>query len=526
MTTDNNPISVSNEYNHTDILTSFEQEEGVRPFLPDVVEQLIPSEMKSEDLLHVSHAPPDFPQPNQPMPMTKITNHLLQDEGFVINLAWDVSIQEHLEAYRMKQAFKDAAQLLVDSICSKVEHTVVCYHKDTVIAESTTSLFVVNYALLKQSYEESCQTSKLRTEYAKHNFSQDLHSLYDSEESKRFVISDTQRKLFNIQIGENVTNAHLCFINLTDASYDLVGCCLHELTETMGRISPFQRQDPMWQGEEEEGKDIWYRSIMDLGNYVAEKKRNKIQFHPQAYFTTNNGKTQLGFLNKNVNGDSMDWDSESHPHDCFKASSKPNIKESLTFEDLVLLEILGFDLMPITYPFGNSLTLPVDAKFQFPIFNNYQPQKSYSSNNRVLFSLTDSKIFSISPNLPDGLIFDTQLGTISGQTNIPIEKTLFTVKIDLLDSNISGSFYLTIETNPNYELKKKRDMLLKKFQELQKGIKDGTIKPHAGEIESSSDLTTADIVIIVLFSVVLLLVLVGLGIFIHDHVKNNSKRNE
>jgi hypothetical protein len=227
----------------------------------------------------------------------------------------------------------------------------------------------------------------------------------------------------------------------------------------------------------------------------------------------------------------MDWDSESHPEDCFKASSKQNMKESLTFEDLVLLEILGFDLMPISYPFGNDIILPLDAKFQFPASNNYSPQRVSTTvlnkNANVLFNSSYSSslnIFSISPNLPSGLIFDRKFGTLAGQTNEPLKKTLFTLSIDLLESNVTGSFYLTIESNANYELKKQREALLKKVQALRQEMKDGqAMKAHAGEIESSTSLGTADIVIIVLFSVVLLLVLVGLGIFLGDHFKHKPK---
>ncbi len=522
-------VSITNENNQTEsFYPSIEEDEKIREPIPDFIDQLIPS-LHSLDFLNLPDAPPAFPHPNETLPMTKITNDLLKEEGFVINLAWDISIQNHPESSRMKQAFIDAAQLLVNSICSKVQHHVICFHNDTFIAESSTSLFVVSYELLKEGYLSSCQSSKLRTEFAKHNFPQgfpnplldsDNNNNNDSENIEKFVISDTQRKLFNIQIGQEVTNSHLCFINLSESSYDLVGCCLHEITETMGRISPFEQQ------HQTEEKLSNYRSIMDLGNYTSENERNKIKFQHGAYFSTNNGKTKLAYLNQNINGDSMDWDSQIHTKDCFKAISKPNMKESLTFEDLVLLEILGFDLMPITYHFGQNITLPVDAIFQFPAPNNYCPQNTNNSptivfnSTRFLFA-SNLPIFSISPSLPNGLIFDSEKGTLAGQTNEPISQTLFTVKINLFESNVSGSFYLKIESSPNYEARKQRELLAKKLQQLKQIRKDvkPIADPHANEIESTTALSTTDIIIITLFSVVVLIALIGLGVFIAEHIK-------
>ena len=125
--------------------------------------------------------------------------------------------------------------------------------------------------------------------------------------------------------------------NATPASnqYYFVGVIEHEFTEVMGRVSLI-------------GDQPYDYSPMDLFRYSSPGVRS---LGPggsgsTAYFSTNNGTTNLGTWNNNPNnGDLGDWYPQgpaSGGHDAFNDYSSPGVINAMSANDITLMEALGW----------------------------------------------------------------------------------------------------------------------------------------------------------------------------------------
>jgi hypothetical protein len=428
--------------------------------------------MPNENNESKNGAPPQFP--SSFLKMDKIMNHRRGEKGLSIHLAWDNSILQHAHCNDMKKIFIEAATILVDLIPNRLTHNVVCYHRDTISGgESTTSLFTLpSYEMLCQTYKKSCTNSKLRRDF----FSANLPVENPLASDSIFFLSAAQMELFGIQ-SEQKSFSNQCFMNLEDTKHDLLGVCLHELTETLGRMSGFQ---------DEYKKN--YKSILDLSNFILPGHRNVNSYTPGSYFSIDCGESVIAYFNKDSSGDSSDWDSEKHVEDCCKAISQPNQKESLTLLDLTTFEILGYNLAPIEYKF-DQIKIPIGCTFLSPLSCNYSIIKGIPS-------------FSISPQLPEGLLFSTVNGSISGTTKIISPSIRYIVSFETRHHIGYGEFELSVIATQAYLLAQ---------QSKNKQSPQETISSENDD--DKNGLSTATIVMISLLATLALIAIVGVSIF-------------
>ncbi len=134
--------------------------------------------------------------------------------------------------------------------------------------------------------------------------------------------------------------------------YYFVGVAEHEISEVIGRFSDV-------------GTGSY--SVMDLFRYSAPGTRDLTagseRHNSTAYFSINGGETNLGTWN-NVprNGDLGDWNAPNGPtpNDAFNAASSPGVINTLSANDLTLMNVLGYDTTTTTMCFmpGTRIRTP------------------------------------------------------------------------------------------------------------------------------------------------------------------------
>ncbi|MGD0721624.1 MAG: NF038122 family metalloprotease [Roseiarcus sp.] len=138
-------------------------------------------------------------------------------------------------------------------------------------------------------------------------------------------------------VGFSSTNAFSYSATATPTSgeYYFIGVVEHEFSEVMGRDS--------FLGEGLSGTTSY--SLMDMFRYSASGERDTTATPPvanTAYFSINNGATDLGNWNTVAGGDLGDWAS-SMGNDSYLAFSSPNVINSVSPADLELMGVLGWD---------------------------------------------------------------------------------------------------------------------------------------------------------------------------------------
>lgn len=112
--------------------------------------------------------------------------------------------------------------------------------------------------------------------------------------------------------------------------YDFIGVAEHEITEVMGRTT-FDLNT--------------YYVPFDFFRFTGTGVRNLSPSTFDVYFSINNGTNVLKYYNDPGNGgDLQDWASPSTPPDSYDAFSYSNSKNTISYEDLIALNILGYDL--------------------------------------------------------------------------------------------------------------------------------------------------------------------------------------
>ena len=122
----------------------------------------------------------------------------------------------------------------------------------------------------------------------------------------------------------------------TASQYYLIGTIEHEITEIMGRISLIDNAPSFY-------------SVMDLFRYSAPNVRDLAAggSGSTAYFSINNGVTNLGTWNNNPNnGDLGDWYGSPYPsagrNDAVNDYSSPGVINAFSSSDITLMQALGW----------------------------------------------------------------------------------------------------------------------------------------------------------------------------------------
>src|SRR6185369_5827369 len=124
--------------------------------------------------------------------------------------------------------------------------------------------------------------------------------------------------------------------------YDFFGTFLHEVTEIMGR--------QLLVGQTLGGVPHSYEA-MDLLRFSAPGVRNFVG-QQAAYFSPDNGQTNLGDFNTVAGGDYGDWASSVGP-DSFLAFSNSGVTNAVSDDDVRVMDAIGWDLEQIVVTFPN-----------------------------------------------------------------------------------------------------------------------------------------------------------------------------
>jgi len=134
----------------------------------------------------------------------------------------------------------------------------------------------------------------------------------------------------SLALSYNTTNSG----NVSSGQYDLYGVVAHELSEVMGRISLLNFSNAY--------------SAMDLFRYTANGVLATTASQ-NGYFSDNGGATSLNPFNSNATGDLGDLSSSAgnNAFDAFASSGEIN---SITSNDLTMMNVLGYNLASETVP--------------------------------------------------------------------------------------------------------------------------------------------------------------------------------
>jgi hypothetical protein len=314
-----------------------------------------------------------------------IQHSLRLENGLQIRLVWHSSMNENMKTY-----FRQASQILVNLITTKAIHKVLCLCIDHGLPESSTSLFTLPYSMLRDQYITMTHSSPIRTLILKSN----LPVSNPLSEDSVFFLSSTQMQIFGLDTGQESFSNEI-YINSQEEGIDLTVACLRELIETLGQITGFEDQGTK------------YRSILDLCNFSALHTR-ALEYEPNSFFSIDGGLTNISHLNRNV-------------------------KENLSIADVVAMESLGFSIAPIQYIF-DTIKIPLRSIIIPQLTNNFQ-------------HIIGPHFFQITPNLPQGLLFSTVDGSISGIASEISPLLLYNVTLQhphAPELNIFGEFNLQV----------------------------------------------------------------------------------
>jgi hypothetical protein len=335
--------------------------------------------------------------------------------GFQVELTWDASITTDSE----KNIVRAASSILVRLITSKAIHTLNVKALSSGLGESSTSIFTLpSYDNFRTSYQNAIGSSKIRSLLFDSNLP--LSDPFASD-TPTYFYSATQTQAFQLNAG--TAQANQLMINFNQAnSYDLISVCLHEMTESMGRIAGFTESGTI------------FRSLMDISSFTAANTR-AVQYDDGAYFSIDAGNNNVSLFNTNNTGDAMDWSGVTFPLDSCNAFATPNVIESLSVPDLIVLEALGYNLAPIQYDLDEDI-LKVNVGSSLVIPNNYS-------------QIIGIEEWTISPNLPDGLTFSSENGSISGVVLSLQSNTLYQVmaKSTTYSWAVTGSLEMITQQN-------------------------------------------------------------------------------
>lgn len=279
--------------------------------------------------------------------------------GLVINIAWDASVQSAPTGFTT--AVTAAAQYLESHFSDPVTINISVGYGEVngttlgsgTLGASSSYLSSVSYAGL---------TSALATDASSATDSAALASLPASSPVAGTLWTTTaQAKALGLTAATSTaTDGFIGFSSTLPftydssagvpvGSYDFNGVALHEMTEVMGRM--------LLTGATV-GSTANSYDLMDLFHYASPGVRTFSASTP-GYVSADGGVTSLGTLNTAAGGDAGDWAS-AMGYDSFDAFSNSGVVNPITTADLSVLDLLGWNLPPVSTPTGVTLA-PVTA---------------------------------------------------------------------------------------------------------------------------------------------------------------------
>lgn len=334
-----------------------------------------------------------------------IQNSIRKDNGFQISLTFQEGLSD-----ANKQFVRQAAQILVDVFTNPITHLVSISDMNTGLGESITPLVTFSsYTAYRNDYPGS--TNAIRSTILTNNMpvSDPLSGTHT------YFATLTQTLAWGLKISNTASQIKINFSQ--SGTYDMVGVALHELTETMGRLGGFDENSTT------------FTSIGSLCTFDSAGSRGA-PYDVGAYYSTNQGTDNVSFFNSDVSGDSFDWSGVTLKTDCCNAFATPKATESLSVQDLLVMQGAGYNLSGIVYS-SNPLVFQIGQATTKK--NNFQ---------RIL-NITS---FSIAPTLPSNLSFSVTDGTISGVPQETLPLLSFSTALTSNYVNVTGDVGIQVNS--------------------------------------------------------------------------------
>jgi len=208
---------------------------------------------------------------------------------------------------------------------------------------------------------------------------------------------------------------------ISSGQHDFFAVFVHEVTEVMGR--------QLLTGDTMGGQANSYEP-MDLLRFSAPGVRDFDSTHA-AYFSPDNGKTNLGDFNTQSGGDSGDW-AANVAHDAFLAFSPSGIVNTVSNNDIRVMDAIGWDVVKApTLPNLTATNLTFDGTtLGFTIVNTGSLNAGASSTG--IYLSTDGNI----------TIGDTLLATVATPALAAAGSDAENGAIVLPDTLAQGTYYL------------------------------------------------------------------------------------
>ena len=140
-----------------------------------------------------------------------------------------------------------------------------------------------------------------------------------------------------VGISNEASFSYSAWVTPASGEYYFIGALEHEITEVMGRLS--------FLGQHIDGTSSY--SLMDLFRFSAPEAR-QLSIHGPAYFSINNGATNLDNWNTNPTGDLGDW-AASAAADSFLAFSPSGQINSISSTDIILMNAIGWNSIALDF---------------------------------------------------------------------------------------------------------------------------------------------------------------------------------
>jgi len=343
--------------------------------------------------------------------ITLIENTIRKQDGLQIEITWQDGLSNS-----NKQIFQTAAQMIVDLFSTNILHRVTVSDMDQGLGQSETALVTFNsYTTFRNFYEQAIHSNATRSTVMSDN----MPNVDPLIGPHTYFTTVSQALAWKIDITNVQSNISIHF---SQTQYDLVGVCLHELTETMGRMGGFTQDGTT------------YRSLVDLCNFNGNHSRS-VPYGSGSYFSIDTGVSVVSYFNTNMDGDAMDWSGVTLSNDCCNAFANADTQELLSVQDLFVMESVAYDLAPIQYGTDNKLLLVVGE--QSTVTNTYHSILAISN-----FDTTP--VFDL-----DGLTFDSAHGAITGTPTSVMNDRVFEVKLASEWIQKRGEFQVTVQNKTN-----------------------------------------------------------------------------
>ena len=286
--------------------------------------------------------------------------------ALTFNITYDSSVTTLTNAAQVETAFAAAAQTFSDIATNVATINITMYWGTTGPFTTGTSLGRSQFLLVDSSYSEI--TNLLRTHRASAADTNSVASFpaTDPTGGGTWIVPLAEARVLGIwPTNDSNEDGEVGFASdviytfdpnnrTVPGKFDFIAVAQHELSEVLGRCNA-GLDDPT-------GGFVPY----DLFRFTNSGVRSlNMNMTTNAYFSVDNGVTQLKFFHTNeLNGDVQDWKSSAIP-DAFDAFSRSNHLNPMSTVDLTAMDVLGYNGPRLVPPRVYSTNSPTGFQLRF-----------------------------------------------------------------------------------------------------------------------------------------------------------------